>query len=260
MRQSLPTTIHNATLGYQWEQESIGQSGQAVYRLTRDGRTNYLKIATAQARAQLQIEADRILWLGQHLPVPQVIEFTDDGERAFLLMTAIEGVMSCDPVLADHIPQTVHALAEGLQLLQAVPIEDCPFDRRRERQIEFARLQVVNQRVDVDDLEPEWAHFNAEQLYQHLLDSVPRQPEKPVLVHGDYCLPNVMINPATLKISGFIDLGHAGVSDAYTDVALAVRSLIRNWGAEYVPLLFAAYGEPLDAERLYFYKLLDEFF
>jgi aminoglycoside phosphotransferase len=258
---SLPKSIQNHINGYQSQQEQIGLSGQDVYRLIGQDQTLYLKIAkNDHARAQLTQETNRIIWLQSRLPVPRVVEFVDDGERACLLMTAVEGVMSCDPVLADRVSQAVEAIAEGLKLFQSVPIADCPFDRRRERQIEFARSQVIHQRVDVDDLEPEWSHFSAEQLYQHLLESVPTQPEKPILVHGDYCLPNILINPVTMKISGFIDLGHAGVSDAYTDVALAVRSLIRNWGAEYVPLFFDVYGEPLDAERMYFYKLLDEFF
>jgi aminoglycoside phosphotransferase len=168
--------------------------------------------------------------------------------------------MSCDPIFADRIPQVVEALADGLKIFHAVPMADCPFDRRRHVQIESARLQVVNGLVDMDDLEDQWSHLTLDALYQHFLESVPATPEKPVMTHGDYCLPNILINPHTLRVSGFIDVGRAGVSDAYTDVALAVRSLIRNWGAEYVGLLFDCYGEPLDAERLYFYQLLDEFF
>lgn len=261
MSLSLPKSIQTRINGYHAEQEQIGESGQDVYRLLGERQTLYLKIAkNDHARAQLQIETDRMIWLDGRLPVPRVLEFVDDDERAFLLMTAVKGVMSCDPIFADRVPQVVEALAEGLKQFHRVSIADCPFDRRRARQIEFAHSQVVHQRVDLDDLETEWSHFNAEELYQHLLESVPVQPEKPVLVHGDYCLPNILINPVTMKISGFIDLGHVGVSDAYTDVSLAVRSLIRNWGAEYVPLLFDVYGEPQDAQRMYFYKLLDEFF
>lgn len=260
MPSSLPNTIEKLTNGYRWEQEQIGQSGQEVHRLTADHQTLYLKTASADARADLLTESERLVWLEKYLPVPRVIEFVDDGERAFLLMTAVEGVMSCDPIFADHVPQVVETLAEGLKQFHAVPIADCPFDRRRHHQIEFARLQVVNQKVDTDDLQPEWAHLSPEQLYQHLLDSIPATPEKPVLVHGDYCLPNILVNPDSMEVSGFIDLGGAGISDAYTDVSLAVRSLIRNWGAEHVPLFFERYGEALDTERLYFYKLLDEFF
>lgn len=261
MRLSLPESIQDRIIDYGWEQEQIGESGQDVYRLLRDDHVLYLKTATGtHLRADLQAEAERMVWLGDYLPVPQLIEFIDNGERAFLLMTEVKGVMSCDPIFADRIPQVVKALAEGVNLFHAVPIAGCPFIRRRVAQIESARLQMVNGLIDMDDLEDEWSHFTPEGLYQHFLASTPSTPERPVMTHGDYCLPNILIDPDTLQVSGFIDVGRAGVSDGYTDVALAVRSLIRNWGAEYVPLLFEYYGEPLDAERLYFYKLLDEFF
>lgn len=80
-----------------------------------------------------------------------------------------------------------------------------------------------------------------------------------VFTHGDYCLPNVVINGDA--VSGFIDLGLAGVADRYQDLALGARSLTYNFGLEWVPLFFETYGivQPAQA-RIDFYKLLDEFF
>ena len=46
------------------------------------------------------------------------------------------------------------------------------------------------------------------------------------VVHGDYCLPNIILKEHT--VSGYIDVALAGVGDRYQDLALAVRSLAYN--------------------------------
>ena len=47
-----------------------------------------------------------------------------------------------------------------------------------------------------------------------------------MFVHGDFCLPNVFF--ADGKVSGFIDLGDAGIADRWYDIALGYRSLKHN--------------------------------
>ena len=43
-----------------------------------------------------------------------------------------------------------------------------------------------------------------------------------VFTHGDYCLPNVMFQDG--KLSGYIDLGYAGVGDRYLDFVAVTRN------------------------------------
>ena len=84
------------------------------------------------------------------------------------------------------------------------------------------------------------------------------QTEDLVLTHGDYCLPNILLHNG--QLSGFIDLGRAGVADRHQDLALAVRSLAYNFGEGWAPLLFAAYGIEPDETKLAFYTRLDDAF
>jgi kanamycin kinase len=80
-----------------------------------------------------------------------------------------------------------------------------------------------------------------------------------VLIHGDYCFPNVVVKDWSL--SGFIDLGRCGVADRYHDLAQVARSVRRNLGERWVAPFLAAYGmdEP-DGAKLRYYQLLDELF
>ncbi|HLX56069.1 MAG TPA: phosphotransferase, partial [Ktedonobacteraceae bacterium] len=59
----------------------------------------------------------------------------------------------------------------------------------------------------------------------------------------------------------FIDWGRAGIADRYQDLALAARSLAYNFGPGWESLLWEAYGlQTVDAAKIAFYRLLDEFF
>ena len=83
--------------------------------------------------------------------------------------------------------------------------------------------------------------------------------EDRVFTHGDLCLPNVIIHDK--RLSGFIDLGSAGIGDPYRDLALVGRSLNRNLGPGWADIFFAHYGLAApDPDKLRYYRLLDEFF
>jgi aminoglycoside phosphotransferase len=97
-------------------------------------------------------------------------------------------------------------------------------------------------------------------LYATLLSMRP-DDEDLVVTHGDYCTPNVLVDEETLQLTGFVDLGRAGVADRHQDLALAARSIVYNFGDEWVQPFFEAYGEPSpDEAKMAFYKLLDEFY
>ena len=51
-----------------------------------------------------------------------------------------------------------------------------------------------------------------------------------VLLHGDYCLPNVMLED--WKFSGFIDLDHGGIGDRHIDLFWGAWSLGFNLGTD----------------------------
>jgi aminoglycoside 3'-phosphotransferase II len=78
-----------------------------------------------------------------------------------------------------------------------------------------------------------------------------------VLIHGDYCLPNVLVTGgagraqgAPPKLSALIDVGRAGLGDPRDDLAAGVWALRYNFGAGFAREFLDAYGAPpmTDAE------------
>ena len=47
-----------------------------------------------------------------------------------------------------------------------------------------------------------------------------------VLIHGDYCLPNIILN--NWRLSGYIDLGNGGIGDRHIDLLWGVWTLNFN--------------------------------
>lgn len=257
----LPADLQTLLAGTAWQAITIGCSGNQVYRVTRpDTSVSYLKIATAHNREELDAEKACLDWLHHRLPVPQVQAYGHDSMHTYLLVSEITGVMACDKAYEQDIPTLVHLLAEGLRQIHHVDITACPFDQRLSHKLQLAQRRVALGLVDEGDFDEQRRGMSAAALFKQLLASQP-DDEDLVFTHGDYCLPNIFLDPHHQRVNGFIDWGRAGIADRYQDVALAARSLTYNVGPGWEPLLWQAYGlTTVDTDKLAFYQLLDEFF
>lgn len=241
------------------QETTFGWSGVRVFRLDV-GR--YVKIAddpTPESQRDLRPEAARLAWLRGRLPAPDLLYFADQPGRQIMLITEIPGVPSFDARFEGHERQIITVLAEGLRLIHGVDVTACPFDRRLDVMIAAARRRMMAGEVDETAFDAVRQGRTTQSLYDELIAKRPAETDL-VLVHGDYCMPNILIDPATRALTGFIDWGGAGVADRYLDLALAARSITHNWGEAWVAPFFAAYGLPdVDTVRIAYYQLLDEF-
>ncbi|WZL72469.1 phosphotransferase [Clostridiaceae bacterium 35-E11] len=106
-----------------------------------------------------------------------------------------------------------------------------------------------------NDLKENTSFNSPEELYNYLIKNQPK--EELVFSHGDYCLPNVFLDNKT--VTGFIDLGRAGVADKWQDVALCVRSLEHNLQSnQYTDLFYAYLNIKPDYKKIKYYILLDQ--
>jgi aminoglycoside phosphotransferase len=116
---------------------------------------------------------------------------------------------------------------------------------------------MINGLVEEEDFDEERQGRTAEGLFEELLATVPTD-EDLVFTHGDYCVPNVILENGNL--SGFVDWESAGVADRYQDIALLTRSVWYNFGEDWEESMFEIYDIEPDWKKIDFYKLLDEFF
>ena len=245
----LPVDLHNLIDGYIFTKDEVGMSGADIYRLDKGDVTLYLKITD---------NCDVMRWLNGKLPVPEVLYF--DG--AYLLMTAVAGEMAWDSstdLLREPITDTIHALAEGLKMLWAVDITDCPFSNRLDKKLADALYNVENGEVNPNAFDDANIGRTPEEIYDELIRKRPVIDEL-TFTHGDYCPENIFVNGD--KMSGIIDFDRTGIADKWQDIALCVRSIRYHTDDEdYCTARFFEYlGIEPDREKIDYYILLDELF
>lgn len=130
----------------------------------------------------------------------------------------------------------------------------------------MARDVVARDAVNPDFLPVEQQHTAPEELLARLARQTARRREQEaadtVVCHGDLCLPNINLDPQTLDVAGFIDLGRLGLADRYADLALLFAQARETWSdeeeARTAEAAFAQrYGISLDHRRARFYLHLD---
>lgn len=260
----IPDKIKKLISGKKYTIDDMGKSGSSI--LIFDDCV--LKILDSRLHNE-ESSVEVLNWLKGKLPVPEVLAFEKNGDYQYLLMTRIPGVMSCSEYYMEHPGELLPLLAQALKMLWSTDISGCPKSRDFDSELRTARYRVENNLVNVDDAEPETfgenGFGNPEALLKWLEENKPAC--EPVLSHGDFCLPNVLLKDG--KVSGFIDCGDMAIGDKWKDIALCYRSLKHNFdgtfGGKVYPdfnpdLLFEALSIEPDWDKIRYWILLDELF
>lgn len=258
-----PEAIAALLANKQGRTNGIGMSGSEV--IVYDDCV--LKVEEANEHTGAAIAAMR--WLENKVPATKVLHHEVADGKSWLLMSRVPGVMSCDPQYMKQPDVLISALAEGLKLLHSVDPAGCPKTQTLDDLLQEARYRVENGLVDLDNVEPETFSENGFRDPADLLSWLEQnKPESQLcLIHGDYSLPNVFLKNGGL--SGFLDLGDAGIGEKWRDIALCYRSLRHNadgiYGGESYPdihpdSLFDKLGIQPDWKQIRYHLLLDELF
>lgn len=250
--------------GAEWVPITTGESGVAVLR-DHDG-SRYAKIGTPEQSADLAGERDRTGWLDEAgIPVGAVLDWRTSDHGVCLVTRAVAGVPA-DQLSVDALRQAWSPITHLIREMHDIDASSCPFDRGVATMMSLARTTVAENRVQTEFLPDALQQVPSERILHHLEGQLPRRREqelgRPVVCHGDLCLPNILIDPDTQQVCGVIDLGRLGRADPYADIALLLTNARETWRDEHAARRadrdFAdQYGIDLDTERLRFYLLLD---
>lgn len=244
--------------GYEPEDVSSGKSTAKGYRLVSPGMPAlFLKATAGDDAVEVKAEHDRLRWLAGRFAVPSIEGFATEAGFACLLTECLPGVNAADVPASLRTRVTIQ-LAVELRRLHSIDPGECPFDRTLEQILPAARARAEAGLVDEDDFDEERLGYSAIQLLAPLYEERPGT-EDIVVTHGDACLSNAIFDGGSF--SGFVDCARCGRADRHQDLALAARSIASNFGGDSVADFLEAYGiESIDAEKISYYQLVDEFF
>lgn len=248
----------------EWVPVTRGASGAVVaYDATKQ---RYVKVVPAAHSDDLSAERDRIDWLSEvGLPGARVLDFRSSEQGASLITSAVSGV-SADQLDPPQLHTAWPSITDIVRRLHGILVELCPYDRALDSMVAAARATVAQNRVQTEFLPQHLQYAPPAAILENLERELPRRLEQEiedlVVCHGDLCLPNVLVDPGTLQVTGLIDLGRLGLADPYADIALLLASAQETWpdedSARQAEREFAVrYGIDLDAERRDFYLRLD---
>nr|WP_067873923.1 APH(3'') family aminoglycoside O-phosphotransferase [Nocardia vermiculata] len=247
-----------------WTAVTAGESGARVFH--DDGAARYVKCVPAVEAAALRAERDRVGWLNeQGIPGARVLDWHSCDMGALLMTSAVRGV-SADRLSSVDLRAAWGHIADAVRELHQLPLERCPFEHGLNSMIAMAREVVGRRAVNREFLPVEQQHTPPEVLLSRLESELTRMADREaadtVVCHGDLCLPNIVVDPRTLQVSGFIDLGRLEAADRHADLALLRATARETWAddaqATAADAVFAQrYGLAPDHDRMNFYLHLD---
>lgn len=164
----------------------------------------------------------------------------------WMLTARVPGEDCTFPIYMEDPVRLCDTTAELLRILHETDPTGCPVANRTTEYLATARW---NREAGVYDPQffpgcksPEEAWRIAEEIGPHL--------QTDTLLHGDYCLPNIMLD--NWRFSGFIDLDTGGVGDRHVDLFWGIWSLQFNLKTDrYTERFLDVYGrEAFDRELI----------
>lgn len=194
-----------------------GGSFGKVYKCTKRGsETIILKAYHVSGMEKTEAQQLEILGANTSVKMPQVYFTHNDDNIAVLCMSFIDGKNALDPsfLLKSKTQKEAFAndVVDGMLQWHSVKgenfgyLENATYDSWKEFYIENKVSRDLAGLKKLMD-EGKYSKKNYDLLCRGLdiFKEVVNEPESPVLIHGDLNIMNIMADPKTMKLTGFID-------------------------------------------------------
>ncbi len=199
--------------------DSSSSAAARVYFIDRDGGC-YLKSAP---RGTLEAESRMTAYFHSLKLGPEVLGCVS-REKDWLLTRAVPGEDCTHRMYTEDPRRLSELLGQTLRQLHSLDISQCPVNRL-DGYVADAAHNYRQQRYDASLFPDNWGYASAEEAWA-VIREMGGHLKADTLIHGDYCMPNVMLQD--WRLSGFIDLGSAGIADRHIDLFWGAWSLDFN--------------------------------
>lgn len=197
----------------------------------------YLKI---NKPLELKREAEMTSYFHSKGLGAEVIGYHTSDLYDFLLTSAVRGEDCTNHEYLSDPKRLCDAIATQLRALHEIDFKGCPVQKRMDEYLDLADRNYRTGNYDKSAFPDSFGYKSEAEAYAALNDGKAGL-KNDVLIHGDYCLPNIMLD--NWRFSGFIDLGNGGVGDRHVDVFWGIWTLWFNLGTnKYAQRFLDAYG------------------
>jgi kanamycin kinase len=154
---------------------------------------------------------------------PEVVSYIRE-DRDWLLTRQIPGEDCLDRQYLEDPRRLCDITSLILRQLHETDPTGCPVDRTAAY---IAQAKQNHRMGNWDDsfFPDNWGYDSAQDARDDMEALAPLL-RRDTLIHGDYCLPNIILQD--WKLSGFIDLGQGGLGDRHIDLFWGIWSLAFN--------------------------------
>lgn len=169
----------------------------------------------------------------------EVLNYISD-DSDWLLTAAVCGEDCVHEAYLAEPERLCDTIACELRKLHETDYTACPVPDRTARYLATAEKNYRTGNYDRSHFPDSFGYRSAEEAYD-VLTAGKDALQSNVLLHGDYCLPNIILN--NWKLSAFIDVDNGGVGDRHIDIFWGIWTLWFNLKTDrYRERFLDAYG------------------
>ena len=170
---------------------------------------------------------------------PEVAAY-ESLDADWMLTLRVPGEDCLDPMYLGDPVRLCDTTAQLLRRLHETDHAGCPVPERTADYLATARRNWESKAYDVSLFPDNWGYATPEEAWAEIQRNG-RFLRTDTLLHGDYCLPNILLD--NWHFSGFIDLDTGGMGDRHVDLFWGMWSLQFNLKTDrYRDRFLDAYG------------------
>ncbi|MCL2775150.1 MAG: phosphotransferase [Oscillospiraceae bacterium] len=230
-----PENMREYLTGAKIFDSSCSEHAKVIFIDKKDSQTKYF--LKSDAKYGLKSDALVMNYFSDKNLSGKVIDYvsSDVLDKDFLLMEQVTGEDGTSRKFLDHPEKLTDIFAESLVKLHSVDIsrdKNILTDKIQDLFAEAEKMKNPSSEGSKWLLEyikaDNGGDINCTREYAYnFLNENKYKLKSDVLIHGDYCLPNILLND-DFSFSGFIDIGFAGIGERHYDIWWGVWTLEYN--------------------------------